>query len=139
MTSGPSGGRTPGVLSPVDWARLESMVDALLDTPLERRSALLDELSGSDPVRRSELDRLVAECAARNGLAGIPEPFVTDPHAQRVALVDPEADVIRDLHGGVDDLRPLTHFRRTGDESRGETRTCHVRNGDHDRRRVGVS
>jgi len=85
MTSGPSGRRTPGVLSPVDWARLESMVDALLDTPLERRSALLDELSGSDPVRRSELERLVAECER-------PHALLDQPAAERfAALVDEDA------------------------------------------------
>ena len=49
-------------LSPDQWQQLESLVDALLDTPPERRAALLAEVSGGDPDRRAELERLVAEC-----------------------------------------------------------------------------
>jgi serine/threonine-protein kinase len=41
---------------------MEPLVDAILDTPPERRAALLDELSGRDAARRLELERLVAEC-----------------------------------------------------------------------------
>ena len=41
---------------------MEPLVDAILDTPPERRAALLDELSGRDAARRVELERLVAEC-----------------------------------------------------------------------------
>jgi serine/threonine-protein kinase len=49
-------------LSPDQWQQLESLVDALLDTPPERRAALLAEVTGGDPDRRAELERLVAEC-----------------------------------------------------------------------------
>src|SRR5262245_44373977 len=49
-------------LSPDQWHQLESLVDALLDTPPERRAALFAKVSGGDPARREELERLVAAC-----------------------------------------------------------------------------
>ncbi|HEX6050391.1 MAG TPA: serine/threonine-protein kinase, partial [Gemmatimonadaceae bacterium] len=49
-------------LSPDQWRQLETLLDVLLDTPPERRSALFAEVSGGDPDRRAELERLVAEC-----------------------------------------------------------------------------
>ena len=49
-------------LSPDQWLELESLIDALLDTPPARRSALLAEVSRGDPARRAELERLVAAC-----------------------------------------------------------------------------
>jgi hypothetical protein len=39
-------------LSPDQWQQLESLVDALLDTPPERRAALLAEVTCGDPDRR---------------------------------------------------------------------------------------
>jgi len=74
-----------GALSPADWAQLESVVDALLDTPPERRAALLAEVSGGDATRRAELERLVAECER-------PHPLLDQPAAKRfAALVDEQA------------------------------------------------
>src|SRR5688572_10707769 len=76
---------SPGALSPTDWAQLESVVDALLDTPPERRAALFDQVSGGDPHRRAELERLVAECER-------PHPLLDQPAAKRfAALVDEQA------------------------------------------------
>jgi TolB-like protein len=49
-------------LSPDHWRQLETLLDVLLDTPPERRSALFAEVSGGDPERRAELERLVDEC-----------------------------------------------------------------------------
>jgi serine/threonine-protein kinase len=49
-------------LAPANWTQLEPLVDAMLDTPLEHRAVLLDQLSGQDAARRLELERLVAEC-----------------------------------------------------------------------------
>ena len=51
-----------GSRSPESWSELSSLIDTLLDAPLEQRSALIDELSGGDRERRAELERLVAEC-----------------------------------------------------------------------------
>jgi serine/threonine protein kinase len=48
--------------SPENWSRLAGLIDTLLDTAPERRTALIDELSGGDPRRRMELERLLAEC-----------------------------------------------------------------------------
>ncbi len=45
-----------------DWSELASLVDALLDATPERRAALIEELSVGDEARRSELERLLAEC-----------------------------------------------------------------------------
>ncbi|HEU4747379.1 MAG TPA: hypothetical protein VFS56_02680, partial [Gemmatimonadaceae bacterium] len=47
---------------PGDWSELASLVDALLDAAPGRRPALIEELSAGDPARRSELERLLAEC-----------------------------------------------------------------------------
>ncbi len=48
---------------PLDrWSDLTSLVDVLLDTPPERRAALIAELSKGDAGRRSELESLLAEC-----------------------------------------------------------------------------
>jgi tetratricopeptide (TPR) repeat protein len=89
MTDGRPPTRTPGgALSPADWAQLESVVDALLDTPPERRAVLLAQVSGGDPVRRAELERLVAECER-------PHPLLDQPAAKRFAsLVDEQAERI---------------------------------------------
>ena len=81
----PPAGSTSGSLSPADWAQLEALVDALLDTPPERRAALLAEVSGGDAARRAELERLVAECER-------PHPLLDQPAAKRfAALVDEQA------------------------------------------------
>jgi serine/threonine-protein kinase len=47
---------------PRHWRELAPLVDRLLDAPREGRAALLTELSAGDPVRRADLERLVAEC-----------------------------------------------------------------------------
>jgi Tol biopolymer transport system component len=49
-------------LSSTDWRRLERLIDLVLDAPLDRRGALLAELSSGDAARREELERLVSEC-----------------------------------------------------------------------------
>jgi len=45
-----------------DWSALATLVDTLLDTAPGERAALIDEISGGHPARRSELERLLAEC-----------------------------------------------------------------------------
>jgi serine/threonine-protein kinase len=49
-------------LLPANWDELSPLVDAVLDEPIERREAVLDELSKGNPVRRAELKSLVLEC-----------------------------------------------------------------------------
>ena len=49
-------------LAPANWTQLEPLVDAILDTPPERRDAMLDELTARHAVRRAELEQIVAEC-----------------------------------------------------------------------------
>jgi serine/threonine-protein kinase len=79
------GGRPAGPLSPAEWRRLEPLVDALLDTPPGERPALLAELSGGDPARQLELERLVSECERAH-------PLLDQPAAARfAALVDDDA------------------------------------------------
>jgi len=48
--------------APEEWGELEGLVDQLLDAGHAERAALLDELSGGDADRRTELERLVADC-----------------------------------------------------------------------------
>lgn len=59
--------RTPSPF-PSDWDVLGPLVDQLLDTPRERRSDLFAKISGGDPQRRAELERLVAECEGESTL-----------------------------------------------------------------------
>ena len=76
---------TPRPISTNEWRQLESLVDTLLDTPPERRAALFAEVSGGDPTRRAELERLVAECERAH-------PLLDQPAAERFsALVDDHA------------------------------------------------
>ena len=52
----------PDPLLPENWDKLAPLVDAVLDTPIEEREAVLDDLSDGDPARRAELKSLVHEC-----------------------------------------------------------------------------
>jgi len=54
--------RVSSQLSPDQWQQLESLIDALLDTPHERRAALLVEVTDGNAARRAELEQLVADC-----------------------------------------------------------------------------
>ena len=60
------------------WSQLSSLIDALLDTAPERRAAVIAELSRGDPVRRAELERLVAEVERE-------PPLLDRPAAERFA------------------------------------------------------
>ena len=73
--------------APDDWPELASLVDALLDAAPDERAALVARLSGGDPVRRSDLEQLLAECE------GEPELF-RRPAAERFAALF-EDDVAR--------------------------------------------
>ena len=77
MTSGPD---------PTDrWSQLSSLLDALLDTPPERRTEVIAELSGGDPARRAELEHLLAEIERES-------PLIDAPVAERFgALFDDPA------------------------------------------------
>ena len=78
-------------LTPSDWTQLEPLVDALLDAPPERRAALARELSGGDEGRRSELERLVAECERGH-------PFLDRPAAEHFTkLFDDDVHVPQSL------------------------------------------
>ena len=59
------------------WSDLVSLIDALLDSPPERRDALITELSSGDPVRRAELEALLLECETEPALLSrsAPEAF----------------------------------------------------------------
>ena len=73
----------PSELSADQWRQLESFIDALLDTPPERRAALFAKVSGGDPDRRAELERLIAACERTY-------PLLDQPAAERfAALIDP--------------------------------------------------
>ncbi len=59
-------------LEPDNWKALEPLLDALLDAAPESRPALLDQLSGGDTARRTELERLVGECEQGDSLLDKP-------------------------------------------------------------------
>jgi eukaryotic-like serine/threonine-protein kinase len=71
----------PAPLSPDGWRAFEPLVDALLDAPPEERASLLAELSGGDPARRAELERMVAGCERAH-------PLLDRPAAERFAALD---------------------------------------------------
>ena len=82
-------------LLPHNWAQLGPLVDAVLDEPVERRAAILDELSNGDPGLREELRKLVAECERE-------VPLLDRPAAERFAgLFDQSGEPqLPDLLGG---------------------------------------
>ena len=82
-------------LLPNDWADLAAALDTLLDTPTERRAAVLSELSAGDPARRATLEQLVAECERH-------APLLDRPAAERFdRLVAEQVDVpLPDTLGG---------------------------------------
>ena len=49
-------------LLPPDWEHLAPLLDAVLDTPADRRNAVIVELTGGDSLRRAQLEDLVNEC-----------------------------------------------------------------------------
>ena len=71
--------------SPKRLLELASLVDALLDTPPERRASLIEDLSSGNAARRAELEHLLEECQQEPTLLG-------RPAAERfAALLDDEA------------------------------------------------
>jgi TolB-like protein len=48
--------------SPNEWARLEALLDKVLDAEPEQRATLISQLSAGDAARRADLEKLVAEC-----------------------------------------------------------------------------
>ena len=82
-------------LLPNDWADLAAALDTLLDTPTERRAAVLSELSAGDPARRATLEQLVAECERH-------APLLDRPATERFdRLVAEQVDVpLPDTLGG---------------------------------------
>ena len=71
--------------TPDRWSQLISLIDALLDTPPERRAALIEGLSNGDPARRAEIERVLAECEHEL-------PILTRPATERfAALIEPGA------------------------------------------------
>ena len=63
-----------------DWSELSSLLDLLLDTPVDRRAQLVEELSGGDAARRLELERLLAELEHAS-------PLLDQPAAERFAAL----------------------------------------------------
>ena len=67
-----------------DWARIETLLDALLDAPADRRDAVARELSNGDAAVYARLQGLVADCAKDHRL-------LDRPAAERFAsLFDPD-------------------------------------------------
>jgi serine/threonine-protein kinase len=82
-------------LLPRDWDALGPLVDRLLDTPADQRAGLFAEISGGDPDRRDQLERLVAECEREM-------PLLDRPAVERFdrLLGDEPAGSLPDVLGG---------------------------------------
>jgi len=89
-----------------NWSELASLIDALLDAAPEQRASLIAELSGADPVRRSELERLLAECELEPSL-------FSRPAAERFAALFDD-DVARFPEALADRYRLTTQLGRGG-------------------------
>ncbi|MFQ5528513.1 MAG: protein kinase [Thermoanaerobaculia bacterium] len=79
-------------LQPVDpgrWARLEEILDRLLDEPAGQRAALLDQLCDADRVLRREVERLLAGSVTHNDILDQP---VSDGLGDLVESVAGEAE-----------------------------------------------
>jgi eukaryotic-like serine/threonine-protein kinase len=55
-----------------DWARIEPLIDAVLDAPPDRRDVVARELSGGDDAVYARLQSLAAECATDHRLLDRP-------------------------------------------------------------------
>ena len=90
MTDTPEGAEgSPSSLGAItDWARIEPLIDALLDAPLDRRDAIARELSDGDDAVYARLQALVADCAKDHRLLNRPAAerfaslFDADPHRE---------------------------------------------------------
>ena len=52
----------PPPILPTDWQNLSPLIDAVLDSPPDRRDTLIQELAGGDAARADALRALVSEC-----------------------------------------------------------------------------
>jgi serine/threonine protein kinase len=66
--------------SPESWSQLSSLIDVLLDAAPEQRATLIAELSGGEPARHAELERLVEDCERES-------PLLERPAAERFAAL----------------------------------------------------
>jgi TolB-like protein/tetratricopeptide (TPR) repeat protein/tRNA A-37 threonylcarbamoyl transferase component Bud32 len=90
---------------PPDWDELAPLVDAILDAPREARAALLAELGGTDPGRRSAVVQLVAECEREAPLLekGAFERFdqlLDDPEFRLPDILSGRYQMVRELGRG---------------------------------------
>jgi serine/threonine protein kinase len=94
-SSSPPGDDGAKSFLPRNWQELARLVDTVLDAPEERRAQVLDEVTGGDPQRHAELQRLVAECERD-------VPLFNRPAAERFSrLIDEEAEIpLPEMLGG---------------------------------------
>jgi serine/threonine-protein kinase len=77
----------PGRLTPDQWRELEAHLDKLLDARGDQRAHLLDELSGGDAERRTELVRVLAACEREH-------PLLDRPASERFAALFDDAPLV---------------------------------------------
>ena len=93
-------------LLPLNWEELSPLVDAILDEPLERRDAVLDELSKGNADRRTELENLVLECERalplldRPAAEGFAQLFGESDEAQPPPLLGGRYRIVREVGRG---------------------------------------
>jgi serine/threonine-protein kinase len=60
------------LITPDDWQRLESLIDRLMDAAPGQRDAVIAEVTGGDPLKQAELQRLLEECDRGLPLVDLP-------------------------------------------------------------------
>lgn len=78
------------VPSPERWRTLEPLLDAALELPAARRREFLDDACAGDPLLRSELEAMLAECDAG-------DHRLDEPAAQRFASLLDESYELAEL------------------------------------------
>ena len=96
----------PRLFLPPRWAELGPLVDAVLDTPRDRRAAVIEELSGGDPERGAEIENLVTECERDLPLMDRPaaerfaQLFAGDSESQLTGMLGERYQIEREVGRG---------------------------------------
>jgi eukaryotic-like serine/threonine-protein kinase len=72
-------------LSPSQLARVDSLLDELLDTPVELRAAALDQQCPDDPAVRAEVASLLSASRAVGGFLAAPAMLASEPAPEDMA------------------------------------------------------
>jgi serine/threonine-protein kinase len=71
--------------SPERWARIENLLDTLIEAPTHQRNALLEQECGQDAELRAEVERLLAACLRAESLYETPPLLIAEAAAAEQA------------------------------------------------------